>query len=362
VFLVLLVSVLHNQTQTSRKGISMNVGKKERQNPLLYLFSRVWEYSVGQRMNIVLFSSMFVVARCIDLFCQPMIWAKVMNVIQNSGITQNSIKTLLGLLALTFVIDLVFWSLHGPARLLERMNAFVARINYRKRLISGVMALPVEWHVEHHSGDTNDKVEKGTGALQRFGEGSFNVINCFVELVGSFIVLTYFSPPAAISVTVMILITIWITVRFDRVLLGQYEKLNHFENQIEARVLDSISNIMTVIILRVEKQIFKAIVHQIEKPLDLFRTNIRLDEIKWFLTNMCCNIMTVLVLGIYFWQNIGAEGGVLIGSVYLLIQYLGKRRKQSQGIGNAGISQDRKRACLLTLITQFQSAEELTYV
>lgn len=81
---------------------------------------------------------------------------------------------------------------------------------------------------------------------------------------------------------------------------------------------------MTVIILRVEKWIFKAIVHQLEKPFDLFQRNIKLNEIKWFLTNMCCNIMTIVVLAIYFWQHIGIDKSVQIASVYLLIQYLSK--------------------------------------
>ena len=302
----------------------MPVNEKEKRNPLFYLFAKMWEYSVGNRKKIGWFVVMFIVARLIDLFCLPILWANIMDVIQKQGIMASSLKTLFGLLVLTFVTDLVFWSFHGPARILERMNAFKARINYRKYLLKGIMTLPVEWHVDHHSGDTNDKVEKGAGALYRFSEGTFTIIYCFVELVGSFAMLVYFSSPAAIIVTAMILVTVWITMRFDRVLLGQYKELNHAENKISEKVLDSITNIMTVIILRVEQRVFKAIVHKLEKPLELFRVNIRLDEFKWFLTNMCCNVMTVLVLGIYFWQHLGTTQGVLVGSVYLLIQYLNK--------------------------------------
>lgn len=193
--------------------------KDSKTNPLVYLFKKVWKYSEGGSRSILWYVCLFILARSIDLFCFPFIWAKIMDTVQNLGITSESIKTLVFLLILTFIIDLVFWSFHGPARILECINAFKARINYRKFLLNGVMSLPVEWHVNHHSGDTNDKVEKGVGALYHFSSTSFVVIYCFVELIGSFCMLVYFSPPASIIVTMMIMTTMWITMRFDKVLI-----------------------------------------------------------------------------------------------------------------------------------------------
>jgi ABC-type multidrug transport system fused ATPase/permease subunit len=60
--------------------------------------------------------------------------------------------------------SLFFWAFHGPARVLEIYNAFKVRRNYRYKLLEGVMNLPLDWHTEHHSGDTIDKVEKGTSS------------------------------------------------------------------------------------------------------------------------------------------------------------------------------------------------------
>jgi ABC-type multidrug transport system fused ATPase/permease subunit len=293
-------------------------------NPLLYLFSRTWHYSMGNRQKVVWYWLMFIIANSITLFCQPLVMAKIMDVIQKQGITATNFRVLFGLLMLTLLIELIFWAIHGPARCIERCNAFKARVNYRKYLLKGVMTLPMEWHVDHHSGDTIDKIEKGTNGLFLFSEDSFEVIYAIVQLVISYAILAYFSPPAAYIVVGMILVSAWITMRFDRVMLDQYKELNRAENNISESVFDAISNITTVIILRVERLVFNAIVHKVEKPFDLFRYNQRLNELKWFLTNVCCTIMTIIVLAIYFWQNIGTTQGVLIGSVYLLIKYLEK--------------------------------------
>jgi len=190
--------------------------------------------------------------------------------------------------------------------------------------LKGVMTLPMEWHTDHHSGDTIDKIEKGTNSLFSFSEDSFQVIYSIVQLVVSYTILAYFSRPAAFIVLGMIIISVWITMRFDKILVGQYEELNRSENNISESVFDSISNITTVIILRVEKLVFGAIMRKVEKPFELFKRNQRLSEIKWFLTSVTCTVMVIIVMGVYFWQHIGVGQGVAIGSVYLLMNYLNK--------------------------------------
>lgn len=294
------------------------------ENPLLYLFGKTWHYSSGNRSKVVWYWLMFIVANTITLFGPPLVMAKIMDIIQKQGITAINFRVLLGLLMLTLVFELLFWAIHGPARCIERRNAFKARVNYRSFLLKGVMTLPMEWHVDHHSGDTIDKIEKGANALFSFLEDSFEVIYAIVQLVISYAILAYFSPPAAYIVLGMILISAWITMRFDRVMIGQYKELNRAENNISESVFDAVSNITTVIILRVERLVFNTIMRKVEKPLELFGYNQRLNELKWFMTSVCCTIMTIIVLSVYFWQNIGTAQGVLIGSIYLLIYYLQK--------------------------------------
>jgi ATP-binding cassette, subfamily B, bacterial len=306
------------------KRMRLAIGRVLNSNPLFFLFAKTWHYSAGNRANVVLFWSMFIIAELVSLIFQPLVLANMMNVVQKYGITRDSIGTLFLLLALLLAIEILFWAFHGPARVLERLNAFKGRANYRGILLRGVITLPMEWHAEHHSGNTIDKIEKGTNALFSFAEGSFEVIYAIVRLLVSYSVLIYFSRPAAYIVLAMMCVTAWITIRFDKILIVQYKELNRSENDIQESVFDSISNIATVIILRVERLIFKAIMHKVERPYDLFRENARLNEMKWFLTSVCCKVTIVIVLAVYFYQHLGTKEGILIGNLYLLIQYLDK--------------------------------------
>lgn len=297
---------------------------EKQENPLWYLFTKMWQYSKGNRRQVVVFWSMTVLCSTLEVFLTPLIWAKLIDVVAKQGITDESIPVLLLYLTATVGLELFLWCLHGPSRIMERVNAFHVRANYRKHLLRGLMGLPMQWHVDHHSGDTIDKVEKGTNALFSFSEESFQVIYSVVRLLVSYGMLVYFNPSSAYIVLGMMAVTTCITMNFDRILVKQYEGLNRSENTISESVFDAISNISTVIILRVERLVFNAIDHKIQEPLDLFKKNNLLNEVKWFLTSMCCAVMVALVLGTYFWKNKDIETEAMVASVYLLINYLSK--------------------------------------
>lgn len=136
--------------------------------------------------------------------------------------------------------------------------------------------------------------------------------------------LIYFSPSSSYIVLGMILITCWIITRFDRIILKNYEDLNKYENKISESVHDKINHVATIIILRIERIILDAVYKKIDEPYDLYKRNNVINEIKWFVTNMGCTIMVVLVLGVYLWKNIGSQQGAVIVSFFILQRYLTK--------------------------------------
>lgn len=300
------------------KAIKFFFGK----NPFAYLFTRTWRYSEGNRKAVGSFWAMFVIAQILSMTIPPLIMAKLIDVVQKQGITAQNIGTLELFLGLSLAFCPLIWCLHGPARVMECKNSFRARANYRKYLLKGVMTLAMEWHAEHHSGDTIDKIEKGTSGLFDFSGDSFVFIYAVVQLAVSYCMLIYFNPSSAYIVFAMTLVMAMIVMQFDKILVGQYVKLNRSENLISESVFDAVSNITTVIILRVERLVFEAIAHKVDEPYDLFARNSRLSETKWFLVSVCCRVTTVLVLGTYFFRHIGASAAVLAGNLYILIRYL----------------------------------------
>lgn len=290
-------------------------------NPIIYLTKKTWEYSKGNRGNVILYFSLFLIANIFD-FMFPLLIGKILNIIQEFGITGDNIYGLLGYASMFILLSVLFWMFHGPARVLENTNAFLVRANYRKYLLDGVMSLPAEWHADHHSGDTIDKIEKGTSALCDYSSESYQVIEIIVRFTSSYFALVYFNLHSAYLVIMMVFVVAFIIDKMDSILRIQWKQLSLAENEISAKVFDVISNITTVIILRVQKQFSKSIFKQIMKPLSLSIKTQKLNEFKWFIVSIFVSIMTFLILGTYIYSAFKSGSTVMLGTVYLLYGYV----------------------------------------
>ncbi|MBI4152390.1 ABC transporter ATP-binding protein [Candidatus Woesearchaeota archaeon] len=289
--------------------------------PVVFLTRKTWKYSGENQPKIVLYVILFVIANAIDLLW-PLLIAKILNFIQENGVTTQNIPTLIGYLSFFLVLTIGFWIFHGPARVIENKNAFLAKANYKRYLLDGTMSLPAEWHTEHHSGDTIDKVEKATTALFQFSSESFEVIETIVRFIGSYLALVYFNLQASYLVLLMVILTIYMILRFDKILVRQYSELYEAENGISAKIFDTLSNITTVIILRIEKLLSNVIFRKMLQPFKLFLRNNKINEVKWFLVSLFASTMTALVLFTYIYSQAKVEATILIGTVYALYGYL----------------------------------------
>ncbi len=292
-------------------------------NPVIYLTSKLWEYSKGNRKNVILYFMLFIIANMFNLI-SPLVIAKVLNTIQEEGLVSTNIYSIILYLSVFIFIELGFWIFNGPAMMIQAKNAFLVRANYKRYLLDGTMSLPAQWHTDHHSGDTIDKIEKGTDALYRYSSESYGVIRTLVLFLGSYIALMYFNIHASYIVFFMVIITISIILKFDSHIVKQYKELYRAENRISAKVFDVISNMTTVIILRIERLVSKAIFRKMMQPFRLHMKTTKLNETKWFFVSICTAAMMVLVLTSYIYFNFITGTTIMIGSIFALYSYIGR--------------------------------------
>lgn len=291
------------------------------QNPILYLSAKTWQYSKGNRANVVFYIVLCLLANA-SVLLEPLAIGALLNFIQEHGVHPENFNHLAFYLALIFGTNILFWIFNAPARLIETSNAFRVRQAYKTYLLEGTMALPVSWHTDHHSGDTIDKIEKGTTALYNFATDTFITIGSIMRLVGSFIALVYFNFSSVYLVTMVLFVSIKILVAIDKRLVGHYEELFKIENNVSAKVYDAISNIVTIVILRIEGPILATITEKIQSMYGLFMKSSRLNELKWFLAMTLNYLMICLVLGSYLYQQISIGATIAVGTIVALYGYV----------------------------------------
>jgi len=292
-------------------------------NPIIFLFTRQWKFSEGNRKNLVLAWIMFVFANIVDFF-RPLVIAFVLNNIQNNGLDSTNIVSILLYLGLFVLLELGFWVFHGPARVMEIKNAFLVRANFKKYMVDGTMNLSASWHTDHHSGDTIDKIEKGSQAIFTFSSRSYEVIEVLVRFLGSYLALMYFNLHSAYLVFFIVLCAFTIIIKFDAYLIKQYKFIFGCENILSAKVYDIISNITTVIILRIEKLVSKEIWKKIMLPYKVYSLNTKISETKWFLVSMCGAFMTATVIGSYVYVAYKSNNLVMLGTIFVLYTYVNR--------------------------------------
>lgn len=287
------------------------------------LCSAAWSSAKGRRGWLLLYCTMFVGANIV-LLLEPIIIGALLNAIQGIATLTQPVRTLGILFALMIGIQFCFWALHGPARVLETATAFRARISFADRLFSTVTFLPVQWHRDHHSGQTINRMRKSSHALYDFMSNGFQVIEMVMRLLGSVIAIFLIFPLAGLIAVGICVVAMTVVFLFDRVLLPQYDAINEHEHFTASAVHDYVTNIFTVISLRLEELTRSEVWKRMTHYFPLFLRNNVLNETKWFLATVIIALMTVTVLAWYAYSTLSAGGILLAGTVYMLYDYLQK--------------------------------------
>jgi ATP-binding cassette, subfamily B, bacterial len=296
--------------------------EKTDKNPIWNLLKTEWEYLRKERKVFSLFMFLFVIANLIALI-EPLIIGSIFNTIQNSITSQEELRKLILKISLLLVVTIGFWAFHGNARYLERKTGFLVRRNFINTKISRVLDLPVSWHKDHHSGDTIDKINKGSSGIMQFSSHmNFRIIEGIVTLIGSIIILLFIDIRAAIFALFFAFGTLFIIFRFDRKIVELHRKINKFENKASASVFDYISNIITIITLRLKKTVKTEIDNRVMASFEDHKKRAILSEFKWAFASIAISIMTVVVISWRAYSDFNTMGVIMIGTLYMLYGYL----------------------------------------
>jgi len=290
-------------------------------NPIVNLWRYQWKYSEGRRGYIAAFSLLFIIGNVILLF-EPYVLGKVFTIIQTDINNPDFLIKLFTWMSLLLVTSVGFWVFHAPARIISNNNGFKVGRDYQMDLLNKVMALDASWHRDHHSGDTIDKCNRAVQALSGFSQRNFVVFEMVLRGVGPIVALMLLDMRAALVALSVTLITILGLNNFDKALARQYKRLYKMYNYTSAGIHDYLSNIVTVITLRLHNTVSKEITDRLNKPFDLFIKNVKLSEAKWAFANFMIQIMIVVVLAWAAYDSYKLGGIIIVGTLYTLYGYL----------------------------------------
>ncbi len=280
------------------------------------MLATAWRYAKNDRKIYLLTYALFIGANLVAAL-NPFFYGWFVNSIQKNGLHTISSVWLyaLGFLALR----LTEWAFHGPARVQERKLAFKISQNYLDELYQQLVHLPIGWHKDHHSGSTINRLRKAYAALRDFFQSGFLYMQSLLKFVISFSVMFYFSPLFGAIAIVLGFATFWVILKFDKPFIASLKEVNEAEHKVSSNLFDSLSNIVTVITLRLEKRVHTGLMEKLQAVFPPFKKNVVINEWKWFTAQMLVALIyVVMVVGYVYQHNQPGKVFMLGGLVTLL--------------------------------------------
>lgn len=288
-------------------------------NPYLTLLRTAWSFTRTEKRRYVLVYSLFVLANVLGAL-HPLLFGWFIGAVQRQN---TAVMTVVWQYAGAYMgLKLLEWCLHGPGRVMERELAFTVSRNFLADLYHQTLHLPVGWHKEHHSGATINRIRKAYEALKNFFQSGFVYLHTIAKCLFSFGAMLYFSPLFGSVGIVLGIFTVWVILQFDKPFIRTLEETNEREHEASSNLFDSLSNIMSVITLRLEKRMETAQMGRITAIFPPFARNVRINEWKWFVASMLIALIYVVVSVGYVSQQYVPGTVFYVGSLVTLLGFV----------------------------------------
>lgn len=278
-----------------------------------------WQYAGPMRLQYTVIYTAFALSNLAQA-ALPLLWGAYINDLQQNGTHALQRTWVYGLIYLG--VKLVDWGLHGPARIVERKLAFFIAKSFMDEYYHKVLQLPVKWQQDHHSGEIINRIRKAYESIRNFYERGFEYVHTLSKFVFSFAAMLYFSAIFGGVAVVLGALVVFIILQFDKPYIKTLEQVNEKEHAVSAALFDSLSNVITVITLRLQSRLQHTLVGRIMGVWPPFRRNVAINEWKWFVVDMLVALIYVVILVGYVWQNWTPGEVLLLGGLVTLMGYV----------------------------------------
>src|SRR5438105_3632044 len=288
------------------------------------LYATLWRHAEGRRAKVVFFVVLLVMAQVVRLTI-PWFFGEAVNALQAQGmegITRARNDLLLMLAAVG-----VAWTMHGPARIVERFTALVVRERFADALHAKALALPVRWHEQHHSGDTLHRMTRATSSLASFAQSQFIYLQNTVSVVGPIAALFLISRATGAAAMAGYAAIGYFVVRIDAFMVLLVREENRAERRYNSALVDCLGNIATVLTLRMQEPMRKMLRSRLLAVFAPLRRNIVFNEVKWGGIDLLNGGMRTGLVALYAWLDFRQRGTISVGTAVVVHQY-------SQQVGN----------------------------
>lgn len=264
-------------------------------NPFITLLGCSWRHAGKDKKKFLLVYALIILDNT-TVALAPILLGWFIDGLQNNDI--NRLKYAWLYVGGYLLLKAVYWIFHAPARILEHQLAFKISNNFLTALYRQSLYLRFEWHQSHHSGSIISRIQKASSALNEFLQNNSVCTSEVAKFLFALIAMIIYSPIFGIISFILGVFTVWIIIRLDKPFMKAIDEINEQEHVIKSSLFDSLSNIITVITLRLQERMIENLRSKISKMFPAVVKQIKFFELKWGISDVLIAIIyTVVIIG-----------------------------------------------------------------
>ncbi|CAI6287063.1 hypothetical protein BG30_09640 [Bacillus subtilis subsp. subtilis] len=285
----------------------------------IYMFKQLWFFAERERWKVVIYLFFHLISVLGELG-KPFAFAMVLNALQKNDphVVNEVIHWLIFYVACFFVFE-VF---HRSARFIERFVAFRNRKRFVNMMYNHLQSLPLEWHSDNHSGAIIDRVNKASTGLYSFSQSQFIYVQVIMQFFVPLIVLWTISPIISFITMASGFLLVYVTKKLYNLSIPEYRAQNDKFHRVAAGLHDYISNITTIIMLRLSNSANKEINERIDDVLPHMKKDNIITHVKCFVAALIMISLDIGLISYYIYAQMENGELVMVGSVTLIFLYL----------------------------------------
>lgn len=285
----------------------------------IYVFKKHWNLAIGERYKVCTYVILHMIS-VIAITAQPLTFAMVINTLQDMN--KHTLQTVTYWLFAYVTCFYVFEMCHRFARGIELGVAYRNKKRFVLDTYLFLQSMSLSWHAKHHSGNVISRVNKASDALFAFGQSIYNYITAIIQFAMAAVVLWLISPLISVVSILAGCLLVIVTRMFYNKTVPEYRKLNDGFHEIAGTMQDGVSNITTIIILRLGKYVYKDLEKKFDSNYCHMKTENKYTQYKCHFNSL---IEILLNVGLIFYYILTAtQSGklIMLGSVTAIFQYL----------------------------------------
>lgn len=285
---------------------------------MIYLLKMVWKYSGQDKWKVILSYFLHSISLGGELL-KPYAFGRAINALQINGIDN---------LQPTIIWMIVYVGGFFQFEIFHRIGQYfvvTSALGNQKRFVNDmynkVYNLPMEWHVNNHSGSVVNRINVAAIALRDFSFSQREFLEHLFLSIGPIIILMGISWQIALISLVLTIINLIVIKKMNKVIEGILSKQTECLHSYSAKLIDFVSNIRTIISLRLGKQTRKELENKFNEYYSESMNEFKVNQVRCFMIGFGLIVTELAVISYYLWSHKIAGIPIMVGTLVMIVNY-----------------------------------------